>query len=71
MSETNSNFTYEDWCKALSLCKPGFIRKGQAHFNLLYNLNPELAQEVTDTEVDPFYDDTRLPAFYKWVEENW
>ncbi len=36
------------------------LRKGQAAFNLLSEINPELAQEIVGSENDCFYDDSKL-----------
>jgi hypothetical protein len=30
-------------------------RKGQTFFNVLYNLYPEMADEIRGSEIDPFY----------------
>lgn len=48
----------------------GDWRNGQAAFNVLYSMHPELAQEIRGTDLDPFYDDSRLYAFYTWVYER-
>ena len=45
------------------------LRKGQEAFNKLWEENPTVASAITGSEFDPFYDDTRLEAFYKKVEE--
>jgi hypothetical protein len=42
-------------------------RLGQTAFNVLYEVAPDLADEIRATELDPFYLDDRLPAFYQWV----
>jgi hypothetical protein len=38
-------------------------RNGQAHFNVLYQMNPHLADEIRGTVLDPFHRDDRVPAF--------
>lgn len=38
-------------------------RKGQAYFNALVLVAPELAELIRGTKDDPFYDDGNLPAF--------
>lgn len=48
-------YNYDDW------------RPGQAAFNVLSSMHPDLAEHVRGTESDPFYDDERLTAFYLWV----
>jgi len=47
--------------------KHSFLRLGQTWFNELYNINPELANEIRATELDPFYVDVNLPAFKKRI----
>lgn len=42
-------------------------REGQAHFNVLRQWDNVLASEVAGTDVDPFDDDNRLPAFLTHV----
>jgi hypothetical protein len=39
-------------------------RLGQTHFNVLYDHAPHVADKVRSTIADPFYDDTRLKAFF-------
>jgi hypothetical protein len=46
-------------------------RPGQAHFNALYELRPDLADEIRGTDLDPFYNDTRIPEFLCWVVAHW
>lgn len=46
-------------------------RRGQAAFNLLHVLRPDLADLVRGSEHDPFYTDERLPAFLEWLGERW
>ncbi len=38
-------------------------RKGQAMFNALDRLDPELANMIRSTPEDPFYRDERIPTF--------
>lgn len=42
-------------------------RRGQAHFNVLYIGHPSIANEIRGTEVDPFYDDSRIVDFLESV----
>lgn len=46
-------------------------RTGQAAFNSLYEVRPELADEVRGTSLDPFYDNGKLSGFLAWVESEW
>jgi hypothetical protein len=42
--------------------RPHYIRHGQALMNELFVVSPEIYSLVTD-RVDPYYVDTRIPAF--------
>lgn len=50
--------------------RPEDWRAGQAAFNTLYTLRPDLADQIRGdhVELDPFYRDENLPAFYTWLE---
>lgn len=50
-------------------------RRGQAYFNTLYAVRPDIANMIVSTGVDPFYRDDWIPAFLDVVhfymnEEN-
>lgn len=66
--------TFEQYIGAaagLHWAMPG-IRAGQAAFNVLATHRPDLSEQVRgDTNLDPFYQDDRLPAFYAWLAEHW
>jgi hypothetical protein len=41
------------------------IREGQSLMNALADVNVDLYREITATEFDPYYLDSRIPAFYE------
>lgn len=45
-------------------------RPGQSAYHLLFLTADELARDLPDT-VDPFHDDSRLPAFLEWLKRRW
>lgn len=45
-------------------------RYGQAAFNVLERLEPELAEEVRGTVLDPFHQTGRVPEFMLWAEKR-
>lgn len=50
------------------------LREGQVAWNELYSARPDLCRKIMDSwnkDIDPFNDDSRIPAFFKFVEENW
>lgn len=46
-------------------------RSGQAAFNALWEARMDLAERIRDTILDPFYDDSRLLAFWHFVQTEW
>lgn len=46
-------------------------RKGQAAFNYLYIVRPELADSIRTTIFDPFYNDNKLEIFIDYIERMW
>lgn len=46
-------------------------RIGQAHFNSLCEHRPDIAEMIRCTINDPFYNDNKLDAFFRKVEELW
>lgn len=45
------------------------MRKGQTFFNVLLELEPQLAHRLEHTADDPFYNDGKLPEFLLRVGE--
>lgn len=45
-------------------------RYGQAAYNVLAELEPELAGEIRGTVLDPFHDSERVQEFLLWVERK-
>lgn len=46
-------------------------RKGQAFFNELLVVRPDIAEAVRGTYLDPFYRDDRLEEFLTFVAVKW
>ena len=49
---------------------PGW-RVGQAYFNVLATMRPEMAEQIRGGVLDPFYQDSRIPVFLEFVSEHW
>lgn len=47
------------------------MRAGQILFREIDEARPLLAQEISGTEVDPFYLDSRIEACLEFVERKW
>lgn len=45
------------------------LRKGQVMFNVLYEIRQDIAEKVRSTDLDPFYDDNKIPQFIKYISE--
>jgi hypothetical protein len=64
-----------------------YQRKGQRFMNMLYEYRPDLEDELRGCDararllerelgaphrsLNPFYDDSKLPAAIQWVKDNW
>lgn len=46
------------------------LREGQRAYNQLREKRPDLATRILGTELDPFYIDSRLPAFREWLVDE-
>lgn len=46
-------------------------RTGQAYFNALHRVDPEFADLVRTTDLDPFYRNERVQSFIRKVYEYW
>ena len=45
-------------------------RKGQAFFNVLYTLFPDVANEIRGSSVDMFYDSSKINEFKTMLEDG-
>lgn len=46
-------------------------RRGQAFFNVLHRVRPDLSERIRGTVIDPFYGDSVIPEFLASVENDW
>ena len=49
----------------------GYQRKGQATFNAVYDVDPALADSLRGTELDCFYNDSKIGQFMQVVCDSW
>lgn len=47
------------------------LRWGQAYFNVLCSHDPELADKIRSTQLDPFYSDKQIPDFLNYIATHW
>lgn len=45
-------------------------RFGQAFFNALNKLDPEMGDEIRGTKYDPFHNDNKITACMTYIKEN-
>jgi hypothetical protein len=45
-------------------------RIGQAYFNALYKIRPDIANAISATENDPYYVNDRLPLFFTAIAKH-
>ena len=68
---------YEELWKAVLerydyyLCERDGFRNGQALFNALYDVDPDLANKLRSTHVDCFHQDRLMPKFIGSIFINW
>lgn len=46
-----------------------FLRIGQCMFNILFEYDPKVANEIRATKFDPFYQDSRIEEFKNKLKE--
>ena len=46
-----------------------FLRIGQCMFNILFEYEPKVANEIRGSKFDPFYQDSRIEDFKNKVKE--
>lgn len=63
--------TFAEFRKAVGLYTPKDWRLGQSAFNGLCQARPDLSERIRGTDLDPFHRDSKLLAFWVWVEANW
>lgn len=66
-------WTYDDYLSAVVVRQRNHTheRRGEAYFNALVLIRPEIAGRLQGSECDPLYHDSRIPAFKRKVEELW
>jgi len=45
-------------------------RKGQALFNAIYCIRPEIANEIRATDIDPFHNDNKIDACLEFLRDR-
>lgn len=67
--------SYEEFCRAVGVRQQQHPewRYGQTVFNVLYwdGFDPEFADEIRGTDLDPFHKDARTDALFQVLEERW
>jgi len=62
----NHEMTLDEFLELTSAIKgyrPKSLRLGQWAYTLLFDYHQQIAQAINGTEFDPFFDDSRIPAF--------
>lgn len=44
------------------------LREGQAYMNALFEIDQKLYNEITGTDLDPFYDDSKINTFFDYLK---
>lgn len=46
-------------------------RRGQALFNHLHDVRPDLANQLRGTDLDPFYDNSKVVDALEFIQQHW
>lgn len=46
-------------------------RQGQAYFNVLYSVRPDISEQIRGTDLDPFYKEYVPAECIVFVQEKW
>lgn len=70
----NNKLTNKELDEVLNLAAKMIVkypqfRIGQSFFNSLYELHPQIADEVRATEYDPFYNDDKIHKCIAFISE--
>ncbi len=71
---TNENITYEKFLRTVpEIARYNEWRYGQALFNVLSKVRPQLAEEIRGGQLDPFYRDRDgvVPELWSFLESQW
>lgn len=65
--------TFQEFIHAVQLYRMKYTqqRVGQAFFNVLYEVRPDISEQVRATTLDPFYRNDRVAPFLRFVKANW
>lgn len=62
--------TLNEFRTRVELKRPSNQRRGQYAMNILRDEYPLAYEVITGSDIDPFYNDSRMPAFFAWCAEN-
>ena len=62
---------WNEWANSGSDRSRWAQRTGQAMFNALYDFDNTVAESIMGKELDPFYNDKRIPALLIHLSEIW
>ena len=64
--------TYDEFVSLVVSYRRGTnLRKGQAYFNVLSDVRPDLSEQIRGTALDPYYKDYVAPEIIAFVQNNW
>lgn len=65
------DLTFEQWIVMVSSSPHPHQRYGQYLWNQLSGVRNDITSKLVGTELDPFYEDSRVSAFLTRVAEMW
>lgn len=73
MAQPSNGLTYSGYLHLVEIVRkknPSW-RKGQAFFNVLADVRPDLSETIRGTDIDPFHRDCKLAEFLFTVSQEW
>lgn len=70
----NNTMTFEEFVMAFeqySVLNAGKFRRGQALYNFLAMVRPELARAIVGSRFDPFYNDGNIDRCFEFIMREW
>ena len=60
-------FEYDEYMGRVESEHRKGLRYGQACYNVLSEMYPDIADKVRGTDLDPFYNDNKVTDFFCWL----
>ena len=67
----DNGLVLDEFLAVANFDRDGNQRRGQAFFNNLHEVRPDLAERIRMLDLDPFYADSHIPVATAWLRTHW